>query len=165
MTNSRQRPHELFLKGMHTGDLISTWPAPYRRGASTILPWCPHHTARSTRSGPHTTRPPAQAPHLGIGNSFRMEFCLGPVTRGSHVPWQPRGQNMPVPQTCSVPEPILLSQAEFRVPRELNDKFALPAPRSTNHGSRSTVVEARKHWPPVANTRWIQRFCGRSRAL
>jgi hypothetical protein len=47
-----------------------------------------HHPPRVTRN----PQPRAVTPPPGICNPYRIEFCLGPVTRGSHVPWQPRAR-------------------------------------------------------------------------
>ena len=43
-------------------------------------------------TGPYAIHHPARSPRPGIGNPYRIEFCLGSVTRGSHVPWQPRAR-------------------------------------------------------------------------
>jgi len=47
---------------------------------------------RGRHSGPYEIRHPARSPRPGLCNPYRIEFCLGSVTRGSHVPWQPRAR-------------------------------------------------------------------------
>jgi hypothetical protein len=65
--------------------------------ASTRLVKTTVHRARTSphgpRFGPHVTRHPAQVPRTGLCNPYRIDFCLGSVTRGSHVPWQPRAMD------------------------------------------------------------------------
>ena len=43
-------------------------------------------------SGPYAIRHAARSPRPGICNPYRIEFCPGTVTRGSHVRWQPRAR-------------------------------------------------------------------------
>ncbi len=42
--------------------------------------------------GPTQSAAPRGHPISGLCNPYRIEFCLGLVTRGSHVPWQPRAR-------------------------------------------------------------------------
>jgi hypothetical protein len=101
-------------------------------------------------TGPDAIRHPARSPRPGLCNPYRIEFCLGSVTRGSHVPWQPRARIcksfrlVPAPnvfcqsQACSSHERILRSRAEFRFPPGLDDRFPQTSPRPT-------VVQVTKH--------------------
>ncbi len=74
---------ESFLKGMHMGDLAST------RLVITIPV-----VARTTPHGPGPMQsaPPRKHPAPGICNPYRIESCVGPVTRGTHVAWQRRAR-------------------------------------------------------------------------
>jgi len=103
-------PPERFIPvGNASGDLAST-----RLLKTTV------HRARTSptgpRFGPHVTRHPAQVPRPGLCNPYRIEFCLGSVTRGSHVPWQPRAMVSKSFRLAPAPGSLPLGQAQFRLP-------------------------------------------------
>jgi hypothetical protein len=107
-------PAEPFLKGMHTLARGCPSAAPgYPGSAPPQERFIPEGNAyggpgfdsarendflrgrtmpRVPRFGHYAVRRPARSPRPGLCNPYRIEFCLGPVTRGSHVPWQPRAR-------------------------------------------------------------------------
>jgi len=127
-------PQERFIPvGNASGDLAST-----RLLKTTV------HRARTSppgpRFGPHVTRHPAQVPRPGLCNPYRIEFCLGSVTRGSHVPWQPRAMVSKSFRLAPAPGSLPLGQAQFRLPLGRDERLPQKSPRPT-------FVDVTKHEP------------------
>jgi len=89
-------------------------------------------------TGPDATRHPARSPRPDICNPYRIEFCLGSVTRGSHVPWQPRARISKSFRLAPAPGSIPLGQAQFLFPLGRDDRRPQESPRPR-------VVDVKKH--------------------
>jgi hypothetical protein len=136
--------------GLPSGALATPGPRPKRRfipegnayggpcfdsARENDAPSWPHHASGRTRSAA-----PRKHPAPGLCNPFRIESCLGPVTRGSHVPWQPRARVYksfrldPAPNVFCWAKPSFVSLVSSTTRSRLQP-----------HGLRPTVVEVTKH--------------------
>jgi len=68
---------------------------------------------RGPRFVPYAIRLPARSPRPGLCNPYRIEFCLGSVTRGSHVPWQPRARICKSFRLVPAPDVFRLARPNF----------------------------------------------------
>ena len=116
-------PAEPCPKGMPVEGMIST-------GLVTTPPLVPAPRGTVHALGPTQPAFPRKHPALGLCNPYRIEFCLGTVTRGSHVPWQPRAR------ICK----------SFRLVSTL-DVFCWAKPSFVSHVSSTTTCRQRHQGP------------------